>query len=119
MSELGNLVFEPFRHEQDFHLLQDVYDPEFFGNGIVDFIYRDLFVRITRDRGQIFGSIGLNVDGTVYMEDIAKHVRSPQEGAGDNFPVFPDDSGPYAMGEFILRNYAAILGFLQSRGQSG
>lgn len=60
MSKLKDDALEPFGENSQLTVLRELYDVEHFGSGLVEYKFRELFVKITNDRGDIFSEIGLS-----------------------------------------------------------
>jgi hypothetical protein len=92
MSALKDSAFEAFPTNDLPQLTSDIYDEKHFGSGIVEYKYKNLFVRIINDRGQLFCDIGLI---PVKLE--------PLPNIGNINTISAKD-----VSEYILKHYAQI-----------
>ena len=86
-SEMVCSTFSGLINTLKLHLLKETYDPNFFGNSIIELGGDTMRIRVIKDRGQIFVDIASPVDpdNWYFLERILEAVGSKTET-----PMNPD-----------------------------
>lgn len=106
MSKMKDDALTPFSADDLPTVMLDNESLEHFGNTIVEYVYRKLFIRIVKDRGQIFADIGLDRGAVYRAEDIVKKTHVLPIGR-------PRVDNAADVSRYIINSYPKIVRLLE------
>ncbi|MEJ0025761.1 MAG: hypothetical protein WDN01_07020 [Rhizomicrobium sp.] len=107
MSDLKIKALGAFSPDDPPMLIIDHYDDLHFGSGMVEYIFHGLVVRITNDRSDIYGDIGLVGEGLVSIEKVIAKTHPDARTA-------PEVRSAVGISRYVQANFSRILELLNS-----
>lgn len=110
-AEIVKKYFHYLIDDYGFHIVEERYAPESFGNSLVVFQLNSTFISLSRDRGDIYLDIGSvsSPKNTYNLGTVIEFLRPQdyQQIKVFGFPKLPDD--PYKRIEIPVRYWATLL----------